>query len=1597
MKMLNLKKMKHVLLCGVLGLTALLCATFAVSFTEVKASAATLTASQYQTNGASVRIFNKKSDGTLEETTRSGIRFHVEMGAGYQYNDTTLINTEEKNSRNGSFKLADGFKTYTLILPSNMLGGADLTVNTPSVMKLDTSEYWYNDADGNHESVAYVYNVPVAKYTQTFAFRGIICTVAQDGTETVVAQTDVADRQLCYVAKEAYKATIDTNSIYWGKDETFDKAAAEKIKTFIPTCTITYDVDGVKTTEEVLWGDAPKSVPDFDVPEVDPDAGQHIEYAEAWYNKVDSHEVDVTKAMEYEQNCAITLMHATSAEFKLTGVADYNNFRFDTNGDNVVDANDDTLSGIKVYATLPVDDFADGTKLDTHAVKVVHTSENGGKFNGLQGVWTLKEGSQMRLVFAFDSSMMKNGDKLTIKGDSVFYANNVMYTLTEDYVIDYACNAQGEEDYGIFLGYLYNSDIVMMENWDEWGNGERVRIRVTFYEDLLINSDFTFVFDGQLPAEYQYPVYTKCNDTGVIKQIEQGYYYWNEGAHTILELDGYAYHNNDELFGAPGTKIVQNGGYYIFEEAMYAYFNGTEWVVGAEKGTFGADAFEWKGWNATDTTEARFTTNSNTMLLAGGKTDRWFDKVTPMTVEHMSKSSQVPYAVYCTNPDGTVQPINEFMYHGQTSANGYNHIFALKGFEGTQAGQVVTIVEGTRFWSGSDYFTATDTINFYYNGIDWIANHNGEVLNEVKESNFNGQNYNFYELRDTRQTNNIRLHFNSEMFNGATGTLMLEKGSIKVNGTEYTNLYYHGSGNKIFEVRSFETSPIGKNAFADTLVIEAGTRVWLNNVCLEFKEELQWIFVGEGNIRDGSGNVINYNWIINKNTNISNSDIVNTYDATDAGGEVRLQLKDGILSDAFYGYVAMDTSKGIPVVNGKEMPNYAFAYAQNTDLIAVRGGEYGSKVGLGAYVLIPKGSEWWTTQGRLTFLEEIYCVWSNVTGRWSFGFNTEDEIGFVSLANVQRLYNDGNNEIRVQIDKGISDTYYGPIAIKGQATVTKTDGTVSSVFGYWYGGASKSYTADHSLIGFRGTNISAASEGDVFTIKAGTKLMFRAEDGIDGYRVIAEDLVYTFVDGAWKQGDLTAIANYTANNASVSGPSKVIIGKSYNFTVTPNSGYVVTEVTVNGQSMALKANNVYTFTAAASNEIVVTTMSTANLYNVTFEIDAGVTVDGGNITSGTIMVARGDSLTFSVAVNSGYRLLGVEGAEDNGDGTYTLTPTDDATVTISTMKVWNVTYTLSHATASIAGTTVNSGSTITVDQGEYVVTVTPESGYAITGVTNATNNLNGTYTVNVNKDMTVAVTALPSIKFSASVISNIQVYNETQHGADLTGVRFKLNPSVCSDLSKITAVHYGMTWNGSVAADVDGSVYHASVFGAEHNLFELRFATANLKAGDEFVIEKGTVFSHADFAYAIEYTERIVGHWTGSKWILNPGEPETLDLNINAIKDLISYSDIVDGSAINHTVRIFLTNELFGGDTGEISVEGTILVNGSVYTGICRYHGSNNKILEISEVDYSKGDVVVIEKDTKIYLGSKCYVFANTLTATCQADGNGAKWTWTLS
>ena len=1174
-------KTKKLLLAGVAFVaTALFAVLFSTMPASVTTQAATLTSTQFQTDGASVRVFKREMDGSLTETTSQGIRFHVEMGNGYAVNGNALLDTEDTSNANGSYKMAEGYKTYTLVLPKRLHSGEDITVDTAKVMKIDTTEYWYSDSDGNLESVAYVYGIPANRYTDEFSFRGVICEVAADGTETVVAYSNTQARSVTYVAKNAYVETIDGETNYWGSEK-LDNTAAPLIKAFIPTYNVNYSVNGSTTTEEVLWGDAPANVPEGAF--------------NAWFDETNNQEIDLTQEMTYAQSGEINLVATKATEFVLTGVA----------ASGEVEIGGKTYSGAKVYATLHSTAFADKTEMNIDAVSVSHAGT--GTFNGLEGVWALQENGKLSLFFAFDSSAMNSGDTLTIAGSSVFYANGVMYELTEDYVIDYTTDGV-TEDYGIYLGTIHNADIEKIENCAEDSTNDGVSaidewtIRVFFYEDVLIDDTFTF---GH--ATETTPVYIKCSQTGETTAIAGGVYYWLNGQYKILELMGvdgshkvFGEHNGDELFFKAGTVLKQNGGYYVLEDEVHVRYNGYVWNVGQEMLGITAADMDQKGSKIVEDNgkqEIRINTVAHWTEQLPDEADRY--RVNEWMAE--KRDENAPYAVYHTAVDGTISEIPQLVYHGQSNdKGGYFQIFGIRGFAGQEIGETVTIAAGTYLWIGGSYIAFNEKITYYFNGAYWVQNFDESQMGSLNTASFEQRAHN-------QGDNEIRIYHEEPLAgyttenNGAITELTVTKGSITVNGVPATQFNYQrwDAGSTWFCVIG---AGIGKTAFGDRLVIEAGTTIWGGSVAYTFTETVEWLYIGNSYF---GGNV---EWVrtTNGNVTVTSANYGGLYNDVSNGGEIRLWMDvDGKpwLND-YQNVMAIDTANPV-LYNG-----------------------------------------------------------ASVAKAWSFG----------------------------------------PYSMV-------------------------------SLLGYQGAN-----DGDWLYIPAGA--VFWTPN--NGSLTFADEVIYTFVDGAWKKGDYRATISITANASTVAGLEHIAKGKTYSFTITPGNGSTVSKVTINGKEVAISANNRYTLTAEETNSVVVETIGG---YRVTFNVANAILVDGGAITNGAVRaVASGGSLTFSVEAVEGHRVGQVIGATDNGDGTYTVSNvTANKTITITSVKQYKATYVGANTSvySPVFGTAYGNFEVWIDNNATLNFTVNADNGYTLLSVNGATRNEDGSYTIVVNgSDFTVTAMVL---------------------------------------------------------------------------------------------------------------------------------------------------------------------------------------------------------------------------------------------------------------
>jgi hypothetical protein len=148
---------------------------------------------------------------------------------------------------------------------------------------------------------------------------------------------------------------------------------------------------------------------------------------------------------------------------------------------------------------------------------------------------------------------------------------------------------------------------------------------------------------------------------------------------------------------------------------------------------------------------------------------------------------------------------------------------------------------------------------------------------------------------------------------------------------------------------------------------------------------------------------------------------------------------------------------------------------------------------------------------------------------------------------------------------------------------------------------------------------------------------------------------------------ITAAVNGTGGAISPSGTSSVNSGENKTFTIAPNTGYSISGVIVDGQSVGAVAN--YTFSNIAANHTIAATF-TVKSYVVT----ATVSGTGGIISpSGTQSVNDGGSKTFTISPKTFYRVadVTVDGKSVGAVSRYTISNvTAKHTITATFKRRW---------------------------------------------------------------------------------------------------------------------------------------------------------------------------------------------------------------------------------------------------------------------------------------------------------------------------------------
>jgi hypothetical protein len=270
-------------------------------------------------------------------------------------------------------------------------------------------------------------------------------------------------------------------------------------------------------------------------------------------------------------------------------------------------------------------------------------------------------------------------------------------------------------------------------------------------------------------------------------------------------------------------------------------------------------------------------------------------------------------------------------------------------------------------------------------------------------------------------------------------------------------------------------------------------------------------------------------------------------------------------------------------------------------------------------------------------------------------------------------------------------------------------------------------------------------------------------------------ITYTLSIKASGSGSVTYNGTSTKNTTRTFTVSH---GSSATLTITPDSGYRLAFLTVNGTDVTSGVtSNKYTISSVTSNTSVVATFEQipATTYSLSIQSGSGgsVSYDGTTVTNKTqsFTVNEGASATITITPNTGYKLskLTVNGTNVTTgvkDNKYTINSISANTTVVVTFE--QITYTLSVQATGNGTVTYNSTATknntnsFTVNHGSSAtLSISPDSGYRLASLkvngTDVTSSVsNNQYTIsNITANTTVVAIfeQIPITTYSLSIQS----------------------------------------------------------------------------------------------------------------------------------------------------------------------------------------------------------------------------------------------------
>ena len=334
----------------------------------------------------------------------------------------------------------------------------------------------------------------------------------------------------------------------------------------------------------------------------------------------------------------------------------------------------------------------------------------------------------------------------------------------------------------------------------------------------------------------------------------------------------------------------------------------------------------------------------------------------------------------------------------------------------------------------------------------------------------------------------------------------------------------------------------------------------------------------------------------------------------------------------------------------------------------------------------------------------------------------------------------------VKVDNAASQTFTIAPSVGYSVEDVKVDNvSVGAVTTYTFQNVTKDYTivatfktggvTQYSITATAGSNGTVTPAG-VVTVNAGASQTYTITPGA-GYAVedVKVDSVsvgavasYTFsnvsknytISATFKTssgGTSYMIVASTGSNGTISpsGTNTVTAGSSKTFTMTPNSGYTVEDVKVDGQSQG--ALTTYTFTNITLDHIISVSFKTSSS-GTQYMLVGSVSGSGGTISpSGTIMVNAGESKTFTLTPSDGYTVadLIVDGKSVGVQTSYTFSNVSTDHFIQAKFKSSTGQFTIS-ASTGINGTIDPKGNITVESGGSKTFTIKPDTGYIVDDV-----------------------------------------------------------------------------------------------------------------------------------------------------------------------------------------------------------------------------------------------------------------------------------------